>query len=285
MTELAGTSRQSWRVAVLSLVAVLLCTVPVAAQEPAPHRAGLVVVYGDGTVVTRCVGFAEDSISGVDLIRRSGLPVVLDAYGGLGYGVCAIGGVGCAAGQDCFCQCRGNPCAYWIYSHRQADGAWVASGLGASAWQLHDGDVDGWVWGDGTVSPPPVSFEEACASPLAATGAGESPPPAANPVSPAAEAPAPSPVPTLSGPTPTPIPLQASPPRPVAPASRSQSSLAPSPVPASPTPTVLPPSAVAPSPSPAVPASSGTSRMGTYLFAAIAGLLLLWLAFGLLRQR
>ncbi|HEC36251.1 MAG TPA: hypothetical protein ENI39_06935 [Anaerolineae bacterium] len=149
---------------ILLLAAALLGVGPAMAQEPPPNQAGLVVVYGDGRVVTRCVSFTEEAISGADLLRRSGLSVVMTFYGGLGYGVCAIGGKGCGTGQECFCQCRGATCTYWVYSHRQPDGSWAVSGVGASSWLLHDGDVDGWVWGDGTVAPPVVSFEAVCGS-------------------------------------------------------------------------------------------------------------------------
>jgi ferric-dicitrate binding protein FerR (iron transport regulator) len=34
--------------------------------------------------------------------------------------------------------------------------------VGADAWQVHPGDVDGWVWGDGSATPPRVTFEEVC---------------------------------------------------------------------------------------------------------------------------
>ncbi len=152
---------------VISISGLILAAVlagPVHAQQPRPHKAGLVVVHGDGRIITACVAFAEESISGVELLRRSGLDVGLNAYGGLGYGVCAINGEGCLSGQDCFCQCRGSPCAYWVYSHRRDDGSWAVSGVGASGWQVRDGDVDGWVWGDGSSTPPLVSFDQVCPS-------------------------------------------------------------------------------------------------------------------------
>jgi hypothetical protein len=148
--------------ALLMLIASLAGAAPAAAQEPGPHQAGLVVVFDDGRVVTRCVSFSEETITGAELIRRSGLSVVLGSYGGLGYGVCAIEDVGCQVGRDCFCQCRGTPCAYWTYSHRRSDGQWAISGVGASSWELHDGDVDGWVWGDGSSAPPTLSLTEIC---------------------------------------------------------------------------------------------------------------------------
>ncbi|MDY6876541.1 MAG: hypothetical protein SWK90_10135 [Chloroflexota bacterium] len=198
------------RIGVLSLILVAVLAAPIRAQQPDLHRAGLVVVHGDGNVVSACVAFTEESLSGAELLRRSGLGVALDAYGGLGYGVCAIGSEGCFAGQDCFCQCRGAPCAYWIYSHRRPDGSWAVSGVGASGWQVHDGDVDGWVWGDGSTAPPIVAFEQVClpdsAQPAAPTAAIQP----ATPV-PATQSPSPTvtpaPLPTPILPTDTAAPL------------------------------------------------------------------------------
>ena len=176
------------RALMLGLILTATLIAPVSAQQPDPHQAGLVVVRGDGSVTSVCVPFSEESITGAELLRRSGLGVALDAYGGLGYGVCEIGGEGCPAGQDCFCQCRGNPCAYWVYSHRQADGSWAISGVGASGWQVQNGDVDGWVWGDGSTAPPTVAFEQICPPNPAPTITPAPPPAPTTSAAPAAEA-------------------------------------------------------------------------------------------------
>ena len=176
------------RALMLGLILTATLIAPVSAQQPDPHQAGLVVVRGDGSVTSVCVPFSEESITGAELLRRSGLGVALDAYGGLGYGVCEIGGEGCPAGQDCFCQCRGNPCAYWVYSHRQADGSWAISGVGASGWQVQNGGVDGWVWGDGSTAPPTVAFEQICPPNPAPTITPAPPPAPTTSAAPAAEA-------------------------------------------------------------------------------------------------
>jgi hypothetical protein len=123
------------------------------------------VVHGDSQIITACVAFEEETITGVELLRRSGLDVTLGIYGGLGYGVCAIDGEGCAEGEDCFCQCRSEPCAYWVYSHQELDGSWTISGVGAATWELTGGNVDGWIWGDGSSAPPAVPFADICPAP------------------------------------------------------------------------------------------------------------------------
>lgn len=162
----------------LLLLALLLAWLPpsVLAQEGGANRAGLIVVHGDGRVLTRCVTFTEDSISGVALLQRSGLAVDANT-GPMGSAVCTINSEGCPA-NDCFCQCKSNPCTYWNYFHRNVDGSWAYSGMGAATWTVSHGDIDGWVWGDGSAPPPALAFDAICGT--------ESAPPASSPDVPAA---------------------------------------------------------------------------------------------------
>jgi len=206
-----------YRYALLVVLAVpLLVSVPGQAQSP--NHAGLVIHFPDGRVETACIGFVEDEITGLDLLNRSGLPVTLDYSSGLGAKVCRIAGTGCDfPGENCWCQCQGSPCIYWNYWQLR-DGQWVYSPLGASDRRLGDGDVDGWVWGDGQEPPPLLSVDEICqveggsfVSPLASPEprpAATMPPPATatNPASPLSLPTATSPVSPLTLPTPTPPP-------------------------------------------------------------------------------
>ncbi|MGC9395601.1 MAG: hypothetical protein ACP5J4_12170 [Anaerolineae bacterium] len=146
----------------LLFLCLLLLATPrrVGAQEVGTNRAGLIVVHGDGRVLTRCVTFTEDQISGVALLQRSGLTI--DANSGpMGSAVCTINSEGCPA-NDCFCQCKGTPCTYWNYFHRNGDGSWAYSGMGAATWTVGDGDIDGWVWGDGSAPPPALALDTIC---------------------------------------------------------------------------------------------------------------------------
>ena len=150
----------------LLLLAFLLALLPspALAQEGGTNRAGLIVVHGDGRVLTRCVTFTEERISGLALLQRSGL--AMDANTGpMGSAICTINGEGCPA-KDCFCKCKSNPCTYWNYFHRNPDGSWVYSGMGAAMWTVGNGDVEGWVWGDGSASPPNLTFEAICSAAL-----------------------------------------------------------------------------------------------------------------------
>lgn len=148
-------------------------------QDQGPNRAGLVVVHGDGRTVTRCVSFAEPELTGFGLLQRSGLGVLTES-GPMGSTICSIDGEGCPS-LDCWCECKGTPCAYWNYFYRSAAGAWNYSGAGAAMRTLRNGDVDGWVWGDGSQVPPAVSFEAICDGAVAAENPTPTPAPEAGP--------------------------------------------------------------------------------------------------------
>lgn len=193
-------------VAYLSWIVLLLLALagpgPLSARAQEPNRVGLVLQFSDGSVFSACVAFSEPSISGYEVLRRAGLDVVAEFYG-MGAAVCKIGNDGCDfPAQICFCQCTGSPCVYWAY-HHLVDGAWQYSGFGASNYQAHHGDVEGWAWGEGSpqqgVQPPVMTFEQLCG-----------PPPAtATPISPTPTPVPPSPTPLPASPTATPVPATA----------------------------------------------------------------------------
>ncbi len=150
------------------LLAAILFASPVLAG--AGHHVGLVVRFGDGSVYTECVSFEEDSITGADVLQRSALSVVTQA-GPMGAAVCKIDRDGCNyPAEHCFCQCEGGgECLYWAYYHLKGD-RWEYSQIGASSYRVHDGDVEGWAWGSGTMGsngaqPPVRTFGEICATP------------------------------------------------------------------------------------------------------------------------
>uniref|UniRef100_A0A7C1JB47 DUF4430 domain-containing protein n=1 Tax=Caldilinea aerophila TaxID=133453 RepID=A0A7C1JB47_9CHLR len=156
-------------------ILALLAPLPTVAQVE--QRAGLVIVHGDGSVVTQCIAFDAPSLSGAELLVRSGLDLAMEA-GAMGAAICRIDGEGCNFPQEaCFCQCESTPCRYWSYWRLQ-EGRWVYSNLGAGNTTVRDGDVEGWRWGVGTVqtaeSPPLLAFEDICA-PLIETQAEGSP--------------------------------------------------------------------------------------------------------------
>ena len=151
--------------ALLALAWAILCVMPTwggaQAGKPAAtqteQQAALIVQFGDGSYITRCISFGEGNISGLDLLIRSGLQVA--NWGGA---VCRIEKDGCDyPTKPCFCQCQGPNCRYWSYWHWR-DGRWAYAQVGSADYRLHDGDVEGWVWGNGQIPPSAVPFSEIC---------------------------------------------------------------------------------------------------------------------------
>lgn len=121
-------------------------------SEDAINVSGLVVDYGDGGRAYALVPFAEETISGMDLLRRSGLSLLSVEFGGMGEGVCAIEETGCdlSACRVRLCQ-NGDPDSpFWQYVRLDDDGQWQPAPLGASSSTVGDGEVNGWFWTDET---------------------------------------------------------------------------------------------------------------------------------------
>ena len=123
------------------------------------------------------VPFAEEAIDGIDLLRRSGIPVVTVGFGALGDGVCSIGGQGCSVAECRRTVCQGSAAdaPYWQYfAQDPVDHAvWTWQPLGASSSRVEDGDVFGWSWTAGNPAlpalPPAEIASRAGAVDMAAT--------------------------------------------------------------------------------------------------------------------
>jgi hypothetical protein len=127
-------------------------------------RAGLVLQFPGGSTQTYCVPFDGDSISGLDLLLKSGLDVKVQVYGGLGAEICEIDSTGCDyPNQACACQSYGPGGVYWSYFHLK-DGQWQTSIVGAGSYKVHNGDVEGWAYSSG--KPPALyTFSQVCPAP------------------------------------------------------------------------------------------------------------------------
>ncbi|CAA9542876.1 MAG: hypothetical protein AVDCRST_MAG87-228 [uncultured Thermomicrobiales bacterium] len=162
-TRPCATSRQGLLVA---LALVWLALAPwlhgaAAAQEPV-HSAGLVIDYGDGRVSYAWVPFTEESISGIELLERSGLSLVAVSFGGLGKGVCEIEGTGCGI-EPCrarLCQTADPASPFWQYLRQDGPGNWKRFALGASQSDVRDGDIDGWAWAGAVPELPALALDE-----------------------------------------------------------------------------------------------------------------------------
>ena len=84
-------TRRTLLLVLLLTAGCLLAGASVARAEGGDHRAALVIRYADGSVQTQCVSFSEPSVTGAELLTRSGLQVTMD-YSGMGGAVCSIAG-------------------------------------------------------------------------------------------------------------------------------------------------------------------------------------------------
>jgi hypothetical protein len=155
---------KSYRIGLLFFLALVMMFAHIrnsTAQES--NHAGLVVQFGDGSIETRCVEFAESNISGLELLERSGLPILAAYDPSMGAMVCKIQEQGCPV-DNCLCE---SPPDYWSYWH-QVDNNWIYSPAGSSTYQVFNGAVEGWSWGPGN-PPPMITISEICAPPATAT--------------------------------------------------------------------------------------------------------------------
>jgi hypothetical protein len=118
------------------------------AEQERDHEAAIAVRHGDGGITYALVAFPEDEISGMELLRRSGISLITVPFGGLGEAVCTLEGEGCGVG-DCrkrLCQTGDPNSHFWQYFRQESPGTWKVVPLGVSSTKVHDGDVDGWSW-------------------------------------------------------------------------------------------------------------------------------------------
>lgn len=176
------------------------------AQAASVHHAALVVEHGDGSVRPVCVAFSEDSITGDQLLSRSGVEYATADYGGSGKAVCQIDGEPTSYPPGCWTASS----KYWAMFVSRAGGSWTTSSLGISSQTFRDGDAEGFRYegqSDYSVPPSPRGVCRPAASPT--------PIPAAT-ANPSLRVTTQSPPPSSSGPSPTPAANTASAPSPTA---------------------------------------------------------------------
>jgi hypothetical protein len=164
-------------------VAPLVGTAQVA-RAAATHRAA-VIVEGDGQTHRVVVEFTEDSISGIELLRRAGAEPVVYSYSGIGGAVCRLYGVGRDAGPSCLGGTSGDA-RYWAYFRAPAGTtSFKYAVVGGGSTSVRDGDVEGWRYGTGAapayasidtilgIAPPPTTPPPTVAAP--STGGAATP--------------------------------------------------------------------------------------------------------------
>jgi hypothetical protein len=160
-----------------AILAALVSLAPVAPLVPACAAAGanhaaLVVEHADGSVVTRCVAFDADSISGEDLLNRSGLAWSAQTFGGFGDAVCALDGEPAQ-----YTECLGKD-RYWAVFVARTGGSWQLANVGISTMTLRDGDAEGFRYEPASGLPAtPVSAAGVCVAAAATPTATPTPTP------------------------------------------------------------------------------------------------------------
>jgi len=151
----------TWLAGLYLLGAIWVAPGAEAAQVPV-HAAGLVIDYGDGRVSYAWVPFPEESITGIELLKRSGLSLVSVPFGGLGEGICSIEGTGCDVGEcrSRLCQSGDRESPFWQYVRQDEPGRWKTIALGASQSTVRDGDIDGWAWIGTSPTLPAISMPD-----------------------------------------------------------------------------------------------------------------------------
>ncbi|HET7311338.1 MAG TPA: hypothetical protein VFJ17_08435 [Mycobacteriales bacterium] len=144
---------------------LLVLYVTVAVGLPTPHVAAadticvaLVVDFSPlgGNVDSGCTKVPSGA-NGYDVLRA----------GGHRYGICGNGIIGTIDGQPANgCQIKDKD-HYWGYWHRKpGSSTWTFSNYGAGGYHPVEGSTEGWVWENGSTSPPAnVPYPTGCHSP------------------------------------------------------------------------------------------------------------------------
>ena len=122
---------------------------------PVTHRAGLAIFSGDNSLVTACISYTESNLTGLQLLQRSGQPIVTATNPTQGTAVCKIGQVG-----DDSNNCFGSMPNYWSFWLLGNNG-WEYSTKGADQTPVVDGGVYAWSWGTGA-TPAVLTFQNTC---------------------------------------------------------------------------------------------------------------------------
>jgi hypothetical protein len=144
--------------------AVSTSAAPVATGGSGAHRAGVVVREANGDVRKMCVRFDEPSMTGEQLLQRSGLQAEVK-QSQMGASVCRIGKTGCSSG-NCFCK---YPTFWGYWTQDPGQNKWTFANVGLSTRTVKDGSLDGWVWAkNGKPAPPKETIGSVCTASLAA---------------------------------------------------------------------------------------------------------------------
>lgn len=136
---------QIWR-ALLGLLCVsILIFSSASSAAQGQNSATIIIRFDNDRLVTKQVNFSENSISGLEALRRTGFS--LEEQAGA---VCKVDRTGCPS-SDCFCQAKdlNKPLQYWGYYAWDGQ-KWTYAEQGAAQTSVTNGSIQGWSWGDQT---------------------------------------------------------------------------------------------------------------------------------------
>lgn len=120
--------------------------------------AGLVIQDSTGELITRCVEFSEDSITGEELLKRSGFKIKLNQTD-FGAAVCYLHNDGMTEEGACF----SHPLGYFWNFFELKNGEWSEAEVGISAYNVSHGNVLGFAFGAwGEVQLPALTGMDLC---------------------------------------------------------------------------------------------------------------------------
>ncbi len=112
--------------------------------------AGIIVDHSDGTRVINVVEFPGETITGLQLLQRTGFELKTNVSS-FGTAICAIDGEG-QPGDDCFGDPEGR---YWAFNILGLDNQWISSMVGAGDAIVRNDDIHGYYFSTwGSVAPP-----------------------------------------------------------------------------------------------------------------------------------
>jgi hypothetical protein len=161
----ASIAKRAYRAILASVLAALLAAggpLLAGSQSGSTNEAGIYIDFGNGDQTMVVVPFSEPSISSIELLERSELPILTVQFGSLGDAVCLIEETGCdiSACRSTLCQEGDRNAPFWQFVQQPEGGNWTVSPLGASSAQVEDGTIDAWIWTGETPDPPELSMDQ-----------------------------------------------------------------------------------------------------------------------------
>ena len=115
-------------------------------------KAGVVVVHGNGQVITECVRLTKSQISGFRLLKNSSFLFQAATFS-FGHGICWLDGEGVATTDTSSCFPSSGPT--WGYFTQDKGGSGPASSdVGSDDRTVTRGSIDYWVFGNYPQSTP-----------------------------------------------------------------------------------------------------------------------------------